>query len=451
VQSSSERAAPHPAQPELSVFERGGVYLISLLGATGLAFQNTIAVMQLLQSIGRGALVATRLGVAFVHTLSIVLGGLCSGLVNFCVNIGLLENFFKRLKAKKDRSTFTRWQQVQYWLGSAVFVVTGALFGMTAFAFGSVGALAIAGAVAGIFFAVIMTIQELETWLKGFDALKKEQEKKMISEQLKTWWASLTKAKLLSLVISVGNVIALSFLFTVGMSAFLMGVGVPALPALIVGLVVAFTGGAFTEFYFYSGFLCDFCTNFKNKWKVFKETAYPVLGLIAGILNAAVNGVLSYVGVMLLTSFLVVAGVGCPPLGVMIGIAVTAAVFASAASFILGLDFWIDNSQKIMGYFVSAQKKTEPASEEPRALDVPVLSATPSTSDQSSTPVSLVSSTSSTVTLLAAMPVKEAEPDTSNVVSFTPHTPTPLSVASFSACHEESLRVCPPFRLQGAS
>jgi MFS family permease len=413
--------AQNPAQPTLSTPEKGGVYLISLLGAAGLAFQNTIAVMQLLQSIGRGALAATRLGIAFAHTLSIILGGLCSGLVNFCVNIGLLENFFKRLKAKKDRSDLTRWQQVQYWLGGAVFVVTGVLFGMTAFAFGSVGALAIAGAVAGVFFAVIMTIQELETWLKGFDDLKKE--KKTLIEQLKAWWASLTKAKLLSLVISVGNVIALSFLFTVGMSAFLMGVGVPALPALIVGLVVAFTGGAFTEFYFYSSFLSDFCTHFEKKWKAFKETTYPILGFVAGILNAAVNGALSYVGVMLLTSILVAAGVGCPPLGVMMGIAVTVAVFAAAASFILGLDFWIDNSQKIMGYFLSAKKKTAPASEQPP----------------------------STVTLLAAMPVKEAEPDASNVVSFSSHAPTPLPVASFSAPHEESLRVCPPFRPQGAS
>jgi len=32
-------------------------------------------------------------------------------------------------------------------------------------------------------------------------------------------------------------------------------VGVPALPALIIGASGAFTGGAFTEFYFYNSFL----------------------------------------------------------------------------------------------------------------------------------------------------------------------------------------------------
>lgn len=321
-----------------------GIYVASLLGAAGTALQNYMAVMTLFQAIAQGASKATW---AALHGIAIALGGACTGLVNLCINIGLLESFLERVTNKKIPD-LKGWQRFRYWFGSSIFVVTGILFGLTALAFGPIGALAAIGIAAGFFVSVIMVIQELETWLESFDNLGP---KKSLKQIFIEWKNSLTKGKVLGIVIAIGNVVALSLLFTLGLATFLTGVGVPALPALIIGLCVAFTGGAFTEFYFYNRFLSTFCEKIKEKWHAFKETTFPVFGAAAGIINAIVNGVLSYTGIMMITGLLTAASIAVPPLGVMIAIAATAAVFAATASFILGADFWISNSKKIIGYF----------------------------------------------------------------------------------------------------
>lgn len=347
-----------------------GIYLVSLLGAAGTGLQNYMAVAALIKDLMDGAFAATKAGLSIIHSIALAFGGLCSGLVNFCINIGLIENFLERI-TKKKKPDLKGWQKFRYWFGSGVFVVTGLLFGLTALAFGPVGALAAVSIAAGIFVAGIMMIQELETWLESFDdkeeiivdatGQKKTiiKKKKSLKELFIEWKNSLTKKKVVGIIIGAGNVIALSLLFTLGLTSFLTGVGVAALPALIIGAAFAFTGGAFTEFYFYNRFLSDFCENIKEKWKAFKETKYPALGMASGIINALVNGVLSYIGIIMITSLLTAASIAVPPIGIVIAVAAIAATFAAVASFILGLDFWINNSKKITGYFTKEKSPSD--------------------------------------------------------------------------------------------
>lgn len=344
-----------------SKIKKISVYLLSLLGAAAVGLQNYMAIMSLGASIGSAALAASKAGLGALQGIAIAFGGVCGGVVNLFINMGLLKKFFKRFKPKKagapenEKKPLTGWQSFSYWFGSAIFVCTGILFGLTAFAFGSVGALAALSIAAGILVAGIMTIQELETWLERFDDIEEETEPKSFYQLFIDWKNSLTTGKVMGILIAIGNTIALSLLFTLGLATFLTGVGAPLLPALISAFVVAFTAGAFTEFYFYHNFLGKFCENISAKWAAFKNSAWPVLGAICSGINAAVNGVLTYVGIIMLVALLAGTGVAMPPVGVIIAGAVVAAIFATVASFILGIDFWTDNKyiKKIKEYFTS--------------------------------------------------------------------------------------------------
>lgn len=326
------------------ILKKMGIYTVSTLGALGIVVQNFMAVSSLVKDVMSASFAASKAGLGLSYGIAATLGGMCSGLVNLFINVDLLKSFYKRL-TKKKRPELKGWEKFRYWAGSSVFVITGILFGLTAIAFGPVGVLAAIGIASGIFVAVIMMIQELETWLESFDD-KKNKEPKTIKELFFEWKASLTKGKVLGVVIAIGNVVALSLLFTVGLASFLMSAGVAALPALIVGAVVAFTGGAFTEFYFYNRFLSEFCHSISDKWQKIKNSKYYGLGIAAASLNAIVGGVLSYVGIMMLPAILIAAGVAVPPLGVLMAVAIVASIFAAAASFVLGVDFWQRTQQK---------------------------------------------------------------------------------------------------------
>src|SRR3990167_9645172 len=152
-------------------FKKWVLYIISLFGAVGTGLQNYLAVAALMQAIAQGAFAATRVGLLVIHSLAIALGGLCSTFANFCMNISLLKDFFKRFTKEewKKRPKLKGWKRFKFWFGSSIFIITGILFGLTAAAFGPAGILAILSIVGGVFVAVIMIIQELETWFKSFD------------------------------------------------------------------------------------------------------------------------------------------------------------------------------------------------------------------------------------------------------------------------------------------
>jgi len=331
------------------------VYTISALGALGSALQNYVAVAALLNSLMNGVFAATKASLSLVHGLALFLGGFCSGLVNFCVNVDLLESFTERLfgtpDPEKPKAKLTAWQTFWMGLGSGVFIATGILFGLTAVAFGAMGVLAGLSVAAGVFVAAIMVIQELETWLQSFD--NEKENAKSIKQIFQEWKASLTKGKILGVIIAVGNVLALSLLFTFGLASFLIGVGVPALPAVIAGFAVAFTGGAFTEFFFYNRFLSNFCQKINENWQAFWQSKYAGFGLVTSGINAVVNGVLGYVGITTMTSILVAAGIAIPPVGVVIAIGVVGGVFAALASFVLCLEFWKSNSKRLPDFNVT--------------------------------------------------------------------------------------------------
>jgi hypothetical protein len=338
-----------------------GVYVVSGLGALGTALQNYVAVAQLASSLMSSTFAVTKAGVGIIQSIAIAFGGVCSGIVNFFVNVGLLEDFINRLFGEPDpekpKPKLTPGQKFWLVLGSIVFIATGILFGLTALAFGSIGVMAAISVAAGIFVSAIMIIQELETWFQSFDDAKENA--KSIKQIAKEWFASLTKEKLMGVVIAIGNVLALSLLFTFGLASFLISiVGVPAFPAVIAAFTVAFTGGAFTEFFFYNKFLSNFCGQLKKNWNEFWASKYSPLGLVTSSINAIVNGVLSYVGITAMTGLLVAAGIAVPPVGVVIAIAAVAAVFAGLASFVLCLDFWKSNSKRIPNLVCSTASST---------------------------------------------------------------------------------------------
>jgi MFS family permease len=337
-------------------FKKLWVYPVSLLGAIGTGLQNYMGVTAFIQGLMSASFAAGRTGLGLMHGIAAVLGGVCSTLANFCVNIELLEDFYERL-TQKPKPQLEGWQKFRYYAGSGIFIGTGLLFGLTAVAFGPVGPLAVMSIIAGIFVSAIMIIQELETWLSSFD--KAEEVKKPLSQLFKEWKHSLTRGKMVGVAISIGNVFALSLLFTIGLASFFVGVGVPALTALIAGAAVSLTGGAFTEFYFYNRFLSHFCDKFKEKWQEIKKSKHPAIGLACATANALVNGALAYAGVFMITTLLTAASIAVPPLGALVAVATVTALFAGTASFILGLDFWIRNSAKLTNYF-SKEKKAEP-------------------------------------------------------------------------------------------
>lgn len=311
------------------------IWGISLAGAAGIALQNFMAFQLFLNSLGR-------LTVQTVLGISGALGGAVSGLVNLCMNLELLNDFLSRFKKGRVKPKLEGWKKFRYYFGSFVFIATGILFGLAALAFGGSGILAGLGLGAGILVSIIMIFQELETWLQSFDGA--EAQKKSLKKIFNDWLESLKKpkagiSKAAGFLISVGNVLALSLLFAFGLSSFLIGIaGVPAVPAIIGSLVVAFTVGAFTEFYFYNYFLSKFCEDIVLNWKEFLKlsSAKMSLAVLSSAINAAVNGVLCAATVASFNFILLSAGMSAIPLGII----VTASVFCALASFILGTTFW---------------------------------------------------------------------------------------------------------------
>ncbi len=303
-------------------------YVVSAIGATGLALQNYVAVELFIRGIALGVTSITKLLSGAIHLVAIGFGGISSGMVNFFINMDLLDSFIKRMTSESSSKPLTGWNRVKYIAGIVVFAVTGLLFGLTAFTFGITTPFAALAVFTGAFVAIIMTIQELETWLQSFD----EENTEVIE---------LSFGRICGHIIAAGNVIGLSLLFTLGLTEALIVFQVAAFPALIVGLCVAFTGGAFTEFYFYNFFLAKFCHKFDEKFQEMKSSAHSSFGFFCIISNSLVNAALTYSGVGLLTGLLTAAGVTLPPVGIIITLSAVSGLFSGAASFLLGMDFWI--------------------------------------------------------------------------------------------------------------
>ena len=345
-------------------------YILSALGAISIALQNYVAVELFIRVTMLAGAPLTIGASRLLRLISFVFGAVGSGMVNFFINIDLLDAFFKRLSGETPSPSLTGWVQVQYVLGIIVFIATGLLFGLTAFAFAITTPFALLAISAGIFVAIIMTIQELETWLQSFD----DQSTETIEFSI---------GALCGHIIAAGNVLGLSLLFTLGLAETLMFFNVAAFPALMVGLCVAFSGGAFTEFYFYNFFLAKFCNSFDQKCELMKNTKYAFFGLFCISCNALVNMALTYSGVGLLSLFLVTAGIALPPTWAFIGLSAVSGAFAGAASFLLGMDFWIRNMSPCDESL--ATPKIDIREHSPSTFSEPSISHSPSLSFSSGT------------------------------------------------------------------
>ena len=404
----------------------GIILALALLGAVGIGFQNYSALYDVL-------FISLHLSPLGSFVIALVAAGICSTLVNFCLNGDLLYSFYQRIM-KKPSPALSNGGKVKYWLGVGVFIITGLLFGFMAFSVVTAGGLAaldwvgILSIVSGVFVSVITIIQELETWLDGFDnpiaieiykksqkleqdktdELKiddvidklskklikvgtldyglleakrqdilakldrlKDQTKNEVIKQLKAFqkeaedhaiqpsWSDALNNKLeqfkkkpfgysAGFLVSVLNVMGLSLLFTIGLAPVLIQLGVSALPAIIIGFSLAFTAGAFTEFYFYQGFLTDFCSRVIDKWEQLLKSPVRGVGISAALINGTVNGVLAYFGVTLILGPLLESiGVVIPSL---LTLGIISAVFVGLASVLLGASFYIVFARKVAGW-----------------------------------------------------------------------------------------------------
>lgn len=325
-----------------SLFSEGELYFFSrglaALGAAGVALQNYPAVVLFFNGLAQGIIPASHWLNVSIQLAAFGTGGLCSGLVNYWMNVELLEGFFQRITGNESyayQKLNTLWQQLQFFGGIFVFLVTGLLFGLMAFTFAMEGPLATLSIAAGLFVAAIMTIQEIETWLSSYDQTRSVETNLTLWQQCGQW---------IGYIIAVGNVFALSLLFTLSLAQALMAMQVAAFPALIAGLAIGFTFGAFTEYFFYNYYLSDFCQNFAENWTRMQAIPQAWLGFLSVSINAFVNCALTYAGVELLSGLLVAAHIALPPVAAITALAVFSALFAGSASFILGLAFWIRQS-----------------------------------------------------------------------------------------------------------
>ena len=138
--------------------------ILSGLGAVGVALQNYPAVELFVSGLLKGVLPASSWSSALIQSFSLSTGGLCSGMVNFWMNVELLDGFIERINstdAYQYEKLADEWALLQYFGGIFVFVVTGVLYGLMAFTFAMEGPLAALSIAAGLFVAGIMTIQEL--------------------------------------------------------------------------------------------------------------------------------------------------------------------------------------------------------------------------------------------------------------------------------------------------
>jgi hypothetical protein len=320
--------------------------IISALGAAGVAMQNYPAVMLFLQDTLKH-LPATQASTMVMHGTALATGGFASGMVNYWMNLDLMERFYKRMFSNEHtepqyiRYELSAWQQFIYFGGILLFVITGILFGLMAFTFALQGPLAILSGAAGLFVTAIMTIQEVETWLKSYDDKYDPKNISQVPPQPLTKLETL--GKYCGHFIAAGNVLALSLLFALGLTQTLLFWNImTALPALITGFFVAFTAGAFTEYFFYNAYLADFGQKYAQKWQEMQTIPHLWFGIICIAINAIVNGALAYSGVPLLSGLFVAANVGLPPVAAITALAVISGIFSGSASYILGAAFWID-------------------------------------------------------------------------------------------------------------
>lgn len=324
--------------------------IIAGLGAFGTALQNYPAVVLFINSMTKNMIPVTQASTIATHAASLATGGLCSGMVNFGMNVKLLEDFSKRLKKEKHAKKW-QWERLGlntkekaiYLGGILVFMVTGILFGLMAFTFAMEGPLAILSIAAGIFVAAIMTIQEIETWLQSYDKMEKAQ--KLLKRGIITVEPPLSNVEKFGQacghMIAIGNVFALSLLFSLSLASALITFHMTALPALITGFLFGFSFGAITEYYFYKTYLSDFCKNIKQNLNDMINIPNAWFGVLCITTNALVNAALTYAGVEMLTGLLLAASIALPSTAAMIALATVCAFFAGTASLILGTAFWI--------------------------------------------------------------------------------------------------------------
>ncbi len=330
-------------------------HMVAGLAAFGTALQNYQAVALALADLAKGTIPATRWLNWSIQISALGAGGLCSGMVNFWMNVELLEDFSKRANSNEDyqykRLNLTAWQTIQYFGGIFVFVVTGILFGLMAFTFAMTGPLAILSIGVGLFVAGIMTIQEVETWLCSYDHNDATSTDDLTNSQL--------IGKYIGHIVAIINVIALSLLFALSVAQALIALHFAAVPALIAGFAVAFTFGAFTEHFFYDTYLANFCQNFSEEIKQLHSAPKAWFAYLCVSVNALVNAALTYAGIQILTALLIATNIALPPVAVITAITAVLAFFAGSASFILGLDFKNRQNKKAVVEATESEKVEE--------------------------------------------------------------------------------------------
>ncbi len=133
---------------------------------------------------------------------------------------------------------------------------------------------------------------------------------------------------------------------TLGLAQCLMALNCSIGLSLCIGASIAFSIGAFAEYFFYKDYLSNFCANIKEKLSLMTQSQNAGLGIFCVLTNGLVNSALVYAGIQLLLDMVATAGFLSTSSFIIPLATIGFTIFAGTASVILGMDFWISRNTK---------------------------------------------------------------------------------------------------------
>jgi len=133
-------------------------------------------------------------------------------------------------------------------------------------------------------------------------------------------------------------------LFTLALAQCLLLLNCSLALSLGIGASIAFTFGAFTEYFFYKDYLTDFCQNIQKHLSHNTNSCNNLFGLLTAMVNGLVNAALAYAGIDLLFQMIYSSGLSWIPTIAPV-VTIVLSLFAGTASLILGFNFWSKQNQ----------------------------------------------------------------------------------------------------------
>lgn len=309
--------------------------------------------------------------------------GAAGWFANQSVNDVSFEDFHKYArKPNLEEAEFTcqnlkKRKSWVFYFGVLLFVISAAMYGATAFAFGEWGPLQQIAAALGLVSAIVTVIPEVENWIDPYyHKADNVSIFEYISGERKNGWA---------LFLTLLNVIALSATFAIGLVSFFQ-VFITTLPmttAIIISIAIAYSIGGATPFYFYLKAITDTFTNFKQTyWPAFRNAPGSTQAKIA--MKVTLNAVGNLIATVFAINWILPALVVGTPFAALVGPYLLA--FAIVCGLVAGLASFVICSRFCAKELITAQEAR--AEQDDRYMDFPDGGFPRNASELTSTPKS---------------------------------------------------------------